>query len=144
MISSSACSFSTISRNVAEDASLAFSYANASYSFKTLSWLSAAVLKSKALLMRGCTELTNSVSFLLQDSISRQSSLICFTLSIFYIGGNVLISTFTASSSVCCCLMVSCRFFTSGFSCSFVQASTLSSSSFAALLTRSQIFVVEA
>ena len=37
MISLAAFSFSTISYNVAADASLAFSYANASYSFKTLS-----------------------------------------------------------------------------------------------------------
>ena len=48
MISPDDCSFSTISCNVVDDASLAFSYANASYSFKTLSWLSVAVLKSKA------------------------------------------------------------------------------------------------
>ena len=144
MILQAACSFSTNSCNAVVDALLAFSCVNASYSFKTLSWLSAAVLKSKASLMRGYTELTNSVSFLLQDSISYWSSLLCFTLSIFCIGGNVLIYSFTASSSVCHCLMVSCHFSTFGLSCKFSQASTLSSSSFDAILTRSEIFIAEA
>ena len=144
MISSSNCSFSTISYNVAVNASLDFSCVNTSYSFGTLSWLSAAVLNSKASLIRGYTEFTNNVSFLLHDSTSRYSSFLCFTLRIFYIGGNVLISALTASSSVCHCLMVSCSFSTSGLSCKFSQASTLSSSSFEALLTRSEIFIAEA
>ena len=143
-MSSAACSFSTISCTTAVDASLDFSYANASYSFRILSWLFAAELNSKASLIRGYTEFTNNVFFLLHASISYWSSLLCFTLIIFYIGGNVLISAFTASSFVCRCLMVSCSFSTSGFSCKFSQASTLSSSSFDALLTRSMIFVSRA
>ena len=69
MISSAACSFSTIYCNVAADDSLAFSYANASCSFKNLSWLSAAVLNSKASLIRGCIEFSNSIAFVLHDSI---------------------------------------------------------------------------
>ena len=53
MISSATCSFSTNSYNAAADASLAFSYATASYSFRILSWVSVVVLNSKASLIRG-------------------------------------------------------------------------------------------
>ena len=120
MISSAVCSFSMISCNVVDDALLAFSCANASYSFKTLSWISTSVLNSKASLIMGYIEFSSSVAFVLHDSISCWSSLLYFTLSIFCIGGRVLTSSFTASSSVCRCLMVSYSFSTSGFSYSVV------------------------
>ena len=144
MILSAACSFSTNSCNTVADASLVFFYANASYSFKTLSWVSTVVLKSKASLISGCIEFSTSVAFARHDSISCWSSLLRFSLSVFSIGSRVLISAFTVSNSVCRYLMVSCSCLNSGCSCRVVQASTLSSSSFAALLTVSEIFAAEA
>ena len=144
MILSTACSFSTNSCNTAADASLAFIYANAAYSFRTLSWVSTAVLNLKSSLISGCIELSTSVAFALHDSISCWSSLLRFTLSIFSIGGRVLISAFTVSNSICRCLMISCSCPISGCSCRVVQASTLSSNSFAALLAVSDIFAAEA
>ena len=143
-MSSAAFSFSTNSCSTADDTSLAFSYANASYSFRILNWLSTAVLNSKASLTSGCIEFSNSVTFTLHDSISSWSSLLRFTLSIFCIGGRVLISTFTASNSACRYLMVSCSCPISGCSCRVVQASTLSPSNFAALPTISEIFAADA
>ena len=144
MILSVACSFSTNSCNTTADASLAFVYANAAYSFRTLSWVSTAVLNSKALLISGCIELSTLVAFALHDSISYWSSLLRFTLSIFSIGGRVLISAFTVSNSICHCLMISCSCPIFGCSCRVVQASTLSSNSFATLLAVSKIFTAEA
>ena len=143
LILSAAFFFSTSSCNAVADASLAFSYANASYSFRTLSWLSTAVLNSKSWLISGCIAISTSLDFARHDSISSWSSLLRFTLSIFSIGSRFLILAFTVYNSVYRCLMVSYNCPTSGCSCKVVQASTLSSNNFSMLLKVSEIFAAE-